>query len=116
MSNPNLTGLAAYAGDYQQDLLTRLYQVLDAQAAGITVIPNLKSKLQLHRLVVNAGLKPYTGKFISKDDISFSPRTLEVVKAQRDMEIEPSKYLATFMEHMRGLGENAKNMKIPFAE
>jgi hypothetical protein len=116
MANPILTGLSAYAGDYQQALLTQLYNKLEAEASGITVIKNLKSKLTLHRLTVAEGLKPFTGSFVSKDDIAFEPRTLEVAKAQRDLTVNPSKYLATFMEKNRGKGENAGNMKIPFAE
>jgi hypothetical protein len=114
--NPKLTGLAAYAGDFQDKLLTQLYVLLELEAAGITVINGLKGKLTLHKLLVAAGLKPYTGVFKSKDDLDFEPRILEVTKAQRDLSIEPSRYLQTFMEKRRGKGENAKNMTIPFAD
>jgi hypothetical protein len=115
MSSPKLTGLTAYAGDYSDQLLTQLYVALELEAAGITVINNLKSKLTLPKLLVDPALKPYTGKFVSKDDISAEDRTLEVFKAQSDRTIEPSKYLATWLEKKRAKGENAKNMDIPFA-
>jgi hypothetical protein len=116
MANPTLTGLSVYAGDYQDKLLTDLYEKLDTEAAGITVISNLKSKLTLPKLLVGEGVKPFTGKFVSKDDIGFAERSLSVEKAQRDLTIDPNKYIATFMEKRRGKGENAKNMTIPFAE
>lgn len=115
--NPDLVLLAAYPGEYSQALITEMYNALALQAEGITVVPNVKSKLNLHKLIVKKGAKPYTGTFKSKDgDISFEPRVLEVEKAQRDLAIEPSKYLETFMEQKRGAGENSANLNIPFAE
>lgn len=115
--NPDLSLLAAYAGDYSQALIREMYNELKLQSEGITVLPNVKSKLNLHKLVVKKGAKPYTGTFKSKDgDISFEPRVLTVEKAQRDISIEPSKYLGTFMEKQRGAGENSANFTIPFAQ
>ena len=79
--------------------------------------PGLKSKVTLHKLIVKKGAKPYTGVFKSKDgDIKFEPRTLAVEKAQRDLSIEPSKYIGTFMEKNRGRGEGADNMAFPFSQ
>jgi hypothetical protein len=115
-NSPDLSALAAWAGDNQDRLLTALYTELDLAASGITVIPNLKSKMTLHQILVRKGLKPYTGIHKPKPDIHFKPRTLEVNAAQRDLAIEPKKYLQTFMEKRRGTGENAKNMTIPFAD
>ena len=115
--NPDLSNLAAYGGDYSQTLLKKLYFALTLEAAGISVWPGLKSKVTLHKLLVKKGLKPYSGTFKSKDgDVSFQPRALEVEKAQRDLSIEPSKYIGTFMEKNRGKGEGADNMTIPFAQ
>lgn len=117
MANPDLSLLATYPGEYQQSLMTQLYNSLRLEQEGITVIPNVKYKLNMHKLLTKNGLKPYTGKFVSKDgDISYEPRVLEVEKAQRDIEIEPSKYLPTFMAFMRGRGENSSNMSIPFEQ
>jgi hypothetical protein len=117
MDSIDLSLLAAYPGEYRQALIRKLYNALNLQAEGILVIPNLKSDLLLHKLVVGKGLKPYTGQFKSKaGDVSFVPRTLSVKKAQRDLSVEPSKYIGTFMQGQRGAGENANNMTIPFAQ
>lgn len=115
--DPNISELAAYPGDYQQSLLTGFYFGLDAAGTGLTTIPGLKSAVNLHKILVKKGVKPFTGTFNAKDgDVAFRPRKLSVAKAQRDIQILPSKYLATFMERNRGRGENANNMTIPFAQ
>lgn len=114
--DPNLSLLAAYPGDYRMELIKVLYNALNLEAEGISVWSGIKSKTNLHKLVVRKGAKPYTGTFKSKDDLSFEPRVLDVDKAQRDISVEPSKYLASFMEKLRGAGENSQNMNIPFAQ
>lgn len=115
--NPDLSALSAYGGDYSKQLIRQMYNALKLQAEGITVMPNVKSKLTLHKLIVKKGAKPYTGKFKSKDgDVAFKPRVLDVDKAQRDLEIEPTKYVGTWMEKERGAGENSLNYNIPFAQ
>jgi hypothetical protein len=113
--DPNLSALAAYPGEYQQELISQLYNSIRFEQEGIKLIPGVKNKLNMHKLLVSDGAKPYTGKFIAKDDIALQPRVLSVEKAQRDLEIEPEKYRATFMANMRGKGENANNQTIPFA-
>ena len=117
MANPDLSALDAYSGDYSTDLIGEMYDALKLLAEGITVVPNVKSKKTMHKLLVAKGAKPFTGKFVSKDgDIKFKPRKLEVEKVQRDLEIMPDKYRDTWMEQMRGPGEDSKNYNIPFAE
>lgn len=114
--NPDLSLLAAYPGEYQQALISELYNALRLEQEGIRVIPGVKNKLNTHKFLVEDGVKPYTGKFVSKDDLQFVPRVLEVSKAQRDLSIEPSKYIPTYMAAMRGRGENSSNMTIPFEQ
>jgi len=114
--NPDLSLLAAYPGEYRDALISELYNSLRLEQEGITVIPGVKNKLNLHKLLIADGLKPYTGTFKAKKDLAYEPRVLEVEKVQRDFEIEPSLYLPTFMAQKRGAGENTENMNIPFAE
>lgn len=114
--DPNIALLAAYPGEYQQELISELYNSLNLERDGINVITGVKGKLNMHKLLVADGAKPYTGKFIAKDDLTFVPRVLTVEKAQRDMEIEPEKFRTTFMAKKRGKGENANNQKIGFPE
>lgn len=117
MPSPDLSNLVAYPGEYQQVLIDKLYNELSLEKEGIVVMPGIKSKENMHKMLVKKGAKPYTGKFIAKDnDVTFEPRVLEVLKAQRDLTIEPSKYLNTFMQNRRGRGEHSNNTTIPFAE
>lgn len=69
-ASPDITALAAWAGDNQDKLMTVLYTLLELEGAGTTVIPNLKSKMTLHKLLVKKGVKPYTGIFKPKPDLS----------------------------------------------
>ena len=114
--DPNIVNLAAYPGDYHQKLISQLYNSLRLEQEGIMLIPAVKNSLIMHKFLTADGVKPYTGKFIPKDNLSFIPRTLTVEKAQYDLEIEPEKFRTTFMAKMRGRGENAKNETIPFAD
>jgi len=116
-ANPDFAALAAYPGEYKNALIKKLYFDLNLEADGVLVIPGVKNKLNMHKMLVKKGLKPFTGVFNSKAaDISFEPRVLSVDKAQRDLQIQPSLYLPTFMGKMRAAGENADNLSIPFAQ
>lgn len=114
--DPNISNLATYPGEYQQTLISQLYNSLRLEQEGIMLIPAVKNSLNMHKFLTNDGVKPYTGKFIAKDNLNFIPRVLTVAKAQYDLEIEPEKYRTTFMAKMRGRGENPNNKTIPFAE
>jgi hypothetical protein len=116
METVDLSLLAAYPGEYRDALIAQLYTALQLEKEGITVIPGVKNKMNLHKLLILDGLKPFTGTFKSKKDFSYEPRVLEVNKAQRDSEVNPSEYIPTFMAAKRGSGENTKNMTIPFAQ
>lgn len=116
MNTVDLSKLAAYSGDYSDSLISELYTALQLEKEGILVIDEVKSTLNLHKLLIADGMKPYTGVFVSKTDLSYEPRVLTVEKAQRDFELEPSAYLPTFMAQKRGRGENSNNMNIPFAQ
>lgn len=115
-SNPDLSALAAYGGDYKQELFGKLYRGLTA-AKDLTLVEDVKNKVNLTGIEIGNGVKPGTGVFKPKDgDVKFTPRVLEVEEFQRDIQIFPKKYRTSFMAAMRGRGENAKNKKIPFAE
>src|SRR4051794_37319180 len=116
INSVDLSLLAAYPGTYQQALIKKLYANFDAAATGISVMPGLKSKTQLTKLLTYDGLKPYTGEFVAQAGFGYEPRYLEVEQAQRDLFIKPKDYIGTFMEANRGRGENADNMTIPFQQ
>lgn len=117
MESVDLSKLKAYPGEFRMELIKKLYNALNLEQEGILVMPNIKNTLILHKLLTKKGVKPYTGKFNAKgNDFGFEPRELKVEKAQRDWSIEPSKYLPTYMASLRGRGESANNMTIPFAQ
>ena len=120
MSNPTLTALTAYAGKYAPQLLGQLYRELNLNADGIRVIPGVKNKMIMPRVRIGRGLKPYTGVFASSDNqLKYSDRTLEVARAQRDLEIDPEKYRTTYLSQYIDAtsGSNAnKPAQIPFAQ
>lgn len=111
----DLTLIKNYAGTYADSLLRRLYFQLALAATGISVMPGLKSKHTLHKILKKKGLKPYTGTEAPRaGSITYEPRVLEVLKAQHDDSFHPSDYIGTYMEKLRGTGENPNNKTIPF--
>lgn len=115
-ASPDFTALAAYAGKHSKALYRRLITGLDI-AKDITLVPNVKHALNLYKLSINNGPKPYTGDFLSEgNDLAFSGRKLEVEAWQRDVLIDPHKYRTQFLGEDRGAGEGANNQKTPFAQ
>ncbi len=116
MQNPDITALAAYPGEYQKTLFRKLFMGFKA-ADDILLITNVKNSLNMHKLVVKGGPKPFTGEYLSKGgEVAYEPRVLTVEAWQRDINIKPSEYRTTFMAAMRGAGENPGNKTIPFAQ
>jgi hypothetical protein len=113
----DLASLRAYCGEYKGELLETLYNDLETQAAGITVIPNVKNELNVNKLTMESGLKPFTGDYVPRKKTGkYTEKTLKVAKVQRDDRIFPSEYLPTWMAQQRGKGENPNNTKIPFEQ
>lgn len=114
--SPDFSKLAAYAGKNRKELYRKLIYGMKI-AQDITLVPNVKKAINLYKLTINNGPKPYTGDFESEgDDIQFSGRTLDTEAFQRDVLIDPHKYRLQFMGEERGPGEGANNQKIPFAQ
>lgn len=115
MANPDLSALAAYGGEYKQQLFSKFYRGLTA-AKDLTLVENVKNKLNLTGLDIDGELKPGTGIFKPKGGFNFKPRVLQVEEFQRDVQMFPKKFRTSFMAAMRGRGEGAKNKNIPFAQ
>lgn len=116
MDTIDVSLLAAYPGEYREELIAELYSALQLETEGITVIPDVKTDLTLTKLLIKDGLKPYTGDFVGKRDLGYEPRILSVKKAQRDILVHPEEFRPTFMQMKRGKGENSANLNIPYAE
>lgn len=112
-NTPDLSALSAYAGSYEKKLFSTLVNELDA-IKHITVIPDVKNKLNLTKLTVAAGARPYTvGTTSRAADLAYSGRVLEVTQGKRDLEIEPLLYRPTWQSLVMAPGVNP--MDIPFA-
>lgn len=116
INSADLSAIANYAGKYEKRLFATLFNSMDV-LKDITLIPNLKSKLQMTKLKVTDGPRPYTGDYNAKSgDLQFLPHALEVDRWQRDVNIHPDDFRGTFLEEYMGSGSNPNNKKIPFAQ
>ncbi|MFD2741955.1 MULTISPECIES: hypothetical protein [Sphingobacterium] len=114
--NPDLSALAKYVGKYRKQIYTRFIN-------GLTIFQDVnarygvKDREQLLKLKINNQPKPFTGVFSPRgNDIVFSDQELTVEKWQRDFQIQPDRYRDTYLSSLRGRGEGANNMTIPFAQ
>ena len=115
LRDPNIDGLVAYPGMFSQQLLSKLYFTLAQMSRGFLIMYGIKNKINLSKLLVGAGIKPYTGDWVAKQDVGFSSRTIQTEQAQRDLQIFPKKFLQTWMSEQLGKGTGANNQTIPFA-
>ena len=113
--DPDISGLAAYPGTFSQQLLSKLYFTLVQMTRGFLPMYGIKNKTNLSKLLIGAGVKPYSGQWVPKNDLSFSNRWISTETAQRDLSIEPKKYKNTWMAEQMGKGSGANNQTIPFA-
>jgi hypothetical protein len=112
----DLSLLAAYPGKYLMALFTKFFSSFDVRS-DVTTYTNIKSKINLTKLQINDGPRPYTGDFAPvTGDLQYIPNVLTVEKFQRDIKIKPDEYRGTFMEELLGKGSNAKNKNFPFAQ
>jgi hypothetical protein len=114
--SPNVEGIANYLGLVRPTLFGTLYNNFDI-ANDITLVPNVKSTMRLTKLLINNGAEPYSGIYEpNNDDIAYSEQDLVVSQWQRDMLLDPRKYVNTYLESFRAAGEGALNNTIPFAQ
>jgi hypothetical protein len=112
----DVSALAAYPGEYEQQLFSTLINSLDI-AQDIMVMPNVKNKVNMTKLTVGNGARPYSATHEpGAGDLDYTPRVLSVSVGKRDLLIEPEAFRATFMAKMVGPGSGASKMDIPFAQ
>ena len=113
--DPNISGLVAYPGRFSQQLLSKLYFTLMQMTRGFLPMYGVKNKVTLSKLLISSGLKPFTGAWVAKEDVAFSSRTISTSKAQRDLQLKPDQFRATWMAEQMGKGSGANNQVIPYA-
>jgi hypothetical protein len=115
-ASPDLSQIAKYAVANSKALIRRFYNGLRI-ADDITLQPNVKNKMPMPMLVINGQPRPYTGNHKANGgDISYTDRELSVDDFQRDISIDPSQYRNTYLAQLRGAGEGANNLTVPYAQ
>lgn len=115
MAAPNVAALAAYAGEYEQALFSTLVNSLDV-AQDITVVPNVKHKLNMTKLKANSAPKPFNSTEEYEADLVYSPRVLEVKAAKSELLIDVEKYRTTWMGQALLPGSGSGKKEVPFAQ
>ncbi len=110
LSSPIVSGLTTYAGKYQKELIGQVFNNLDI--ANLNVVTNVKGKTYFPALSVGRGLKKYGPTFGPVDDLTFTDRALTPELAKRELQVEPKKFLNTFMSEQMSM--KATNTSIPF--
>lgn len=110
MADPVISGLSAYGGKYQKELIGQIFVELRKQR--ITILEGIKGKTYMPKLTVSGGIKPYTGTHAPTDKWNFSDRAVDPQLFQYDGYIEPLKYRTTFMTE--DLNKSAADKNIPF--
>lgn len=94
----DVSAISAFADEHKRPLIATLVNGLDI-AKDITVIPNVKNKIQLTKLSVGAGFRPYSAtKEFKSGALAFSDRELSTKLGKREIQIDvrdfKSKHLA----------------------
>lgn len=110
----NVAALSAYAGKHQKGLIGQLVNGLDF-ANDVTVKRNVKNKLQLPKLSVARGARPFSSETEFKSgQLVYSNRTLEVGAGKRELLIDPEVYRETFLSEALTPGSAANKKEIPY--
>lgn len=112
----DVSALAAFPGEYEKQLFSTLINGMDI-AKDVTLLPNVKKKLNLTKLRIKKGARPYSGTHEpDTGDLIYTPRVLEVKVGKRDLLIDPEDYRATWMAEQVGAGSGASKKTIPFEQ
>lgn len=112
-TSPDISQLQAYAGDYEKQLFSKLFNSLDA-FNDVTVYPDVKVAVNMTKLRAGDGARPYNSDFEARGtDLIYTGRKLSPDEGKRDIKVIPSKYRPTWMSLVMQPGHNP--LDIPFA-
>ncbi|HTF19354.1 MAG TPA: hypothetical protein VK658_14840 [Chryseolinea sp.] len=83
----DVTAITAYADEHKRPLIATLVNGLDI-AKDILVIPNVKNKIQLSKLSVGNGFRPYSSTTEFKKSLTFTDRELSTKTGKRELLID----------------------------
>jgi len=115
MANPDVSALAAYAGQYEQGLFSTMVNGLEV-GQDIRVIQNVKHKLNMTKLKATPGAKPFTSSEEYAGSLTYSPRVLDVSPGKVEMLIDVEEYRSTWMSEQLSPGSHANKKEVPFAQ
>lgn len=116
-SSVDVSALAAYAGDYEQQLFSTMVNDLDI-ARDIRVMPMIKNKLNLTQLTATANAKPFSTDEEYQGSLGYTPRVLEVKQGKTELLIDLESYRNEWMADQMGPGSGANKTidNMPFAQ
>jgi hypothetical protein len=111
--DPDVSALTGYAGTYEKKLFSTLVNELNAQSDGV-VVPNVKFQMNMSKLTVQKGAKPYSNDFTgSTADLTYAKRVLEVETGKRELQIDVEEYRNTYLSEVMATGINPKDLPFP---
>ena len=116
LTGPDIAAIVGFAAKNKPYLFAQWVNKLMLREWGFDVRTGVKNKEPLMKIAAGSGLKPRTGKFVSKGNVTYTNRDLVVSEFQRDLAIDPKKFRTTYLNYLRGAGEGAKNMNIPMQQ
>lgn len=110
----DISAITDYADAHQRDLISTLVNGLDI-ARDILVIPNVKNKINLAKLTVGNGLRPYSRtKEFKSGQLQFTDRQLITQTGKREIQIDyrdfKNSYLAWRTTPGNGASKDFNNM------
>lgn len=115
----NLSALVAFIGRHEGKLFNTLRNKLADTLRAFTFLQDVKNAMEMTKLTVNKGPRPYLGRFKSfSGDLKYTGRKLETSKFQRDVNIDPEEYRTTYLAEFTQRGQDNENLKknIPFEQ
>jgi len=103
----DVAAITAFADEHKRDIINTLINDMDI-AKDITVIPNVKNKVQLTKLTVADGARPYSSTHEPKSGaLVFSDRELSTSIGKRDLLIDHRDFKAKHLAWRTRPGNNA---------
>lgn len=103
----DVSGISAYADEHKRGLIATLVNGLDI-ANDIMVIPNVKNKIQLTKLAVGNGFRPYSSTHEpSTGNLVFSDRQLETLTGKIDLLIDAKEFKSKHLAWRTSPGNRA---------
>ncbi len=115
----DVSALTAYAGKNLPYLLRTMINALTA-AEDMIVMPNIKNKLRIGKLVVSTGIRPFSSaQEFGINDLTYTDRFLQVEPWKRELQIDTESYRTTYLSEFLTPGDAATKdarSKIPFVQ